>query len=108
LFWGNNTHNDFRWCQLRNLLAFLAALMVCHAANSAELFGTADAISGSAYVADQSGKSASVSVGLKIYEGQTINSGQDGEVHVVTEDGGIIAVRPYTVFRVDEYKAEGR
>jgi hypothetical protein len=92
---------------MRNFLAFLAVLTVCHAANAAELFGTVDAVSGSAFVADQSGKSVTVSTGLKIYEGQTINSGPDGEVHLVTEDGGIIAVRPYTVFRVDEYKAEG-
>lgn len=92
---------------MRNLLAFLAMLMVCNAAYSTELFGTVDALSGTAYVEDQSGKSAVVTVGLSIYEGQTINSGPEGEVHLVTEDGGIIAVRPNTVFRVDEYKAEG-
>jgi hypothetical protein len=92
---------------LRHLLAFLFALMICHAAYAAELFGSVDDVSGSAYVIDQSGKSVAVSVGLNIYEGQTINSGPDGEVHLVTVDGGIIAVRPDTVFRVDEYKAEG-
>lgn len=92
---------------MRNLLAFMAMLMVCNAAYSAELFGTVDALSGTAYVEDQSGKSVVVTVGLSIYEGQTIDSGPEGEVHLVTEDGGIIAVRPNTVFRVDEYKAEG-
>jgi hypothetical protein len=85
----------------------MGALLICHAAYSAELFGTVDAIAGTAYVKDQSGKSTIVAVGQHIFEGQTINSGEDGEVHLVTEDGGIIAVRPYTVFRVDEYKAEG-
>jgi hypothetical protein len=92
---------------MRNFLAFLTLLTICHAVVAAELFGTVDAVSGSAFVADQSGKSVTVSAGQKIYEGQTINSGPDGEVHLVTEDGGIIAVRPYTTFRVDEYKAEG-
>jgi len=92
---------------LKNLLAFLALLIVCHAACAAESFGTVDALSGSAFVSDQDGKSTAVSVGLKIYEGQTINSGPESEVHIVTEDGGIIAIRPDTVFRVDEYKAEG-
>ncbi|ADE12271.1 hypothetical protein Slit_2043 [Sideroxydans lithotrophicus ES-1] len=81
--------------------------MVCNFAYSAELFGTVDALSGKAYIADQSGKTTVVSVGLKIFEGQTINSGSEGEVHLVTEDGGIIAIRPNSVFRVDEYKAEG-
>ena len=90
-----------------NLFALFVALMISNAAFSAELFGTVDAISGEANVSDLAGKSARVSQGLKIYEGQTINTGADGEVHLVTEDAGMIAVRPDTVFRVDEYKAEG-
>jgi hypothetical protein len=98
---------DFRGHPLRNLLAFLAALMVCHATYAAELFGAIDAISGSAFVSDKPGKSSDISMGQKIYQGQTINTSSDGEVHIVTEDGGIIALRPDTVFRVDEYKAEG-
>ncbi len=92
---------------MRNLLVLLASLIVCGTAYSAALFGTVDALSGSANVEDQSGISAAVTVGLNIYEGQTITSGPEGEVQLVTEDGGIIAVRPNTVFRVDEYKAEG-
>ena len=92
---------------MRNILVFLATLVICSTAYSAELFGTVDALSGSANVDDQSGKSAAVTVGLSIYEGQTITSGPEGEVHLVTEDGGIIAIRPNTVFRVDEYKADG-
>lgn len=93
--------------KLRNILAILALLMACHAVYAAELFGSVDSFSGSAVVSDQYGKSTSVYEGLKIYEGQTISSGHDGEVQIVTEDGGIIAVRPDTVFRVDQYKAEG-
>ncbi|OIR10786.1 FecR protein [mine drainage metagenome] len=92
---------------MRSLLVLLASLIVCSTAHSAALFGTVDALSGSANVEDPSGTSAAVSVGLNIYEGQTIVSGPEGEVQLVTEDGGIIAVRPNTVFRVDEYKAEG-
>jgi hypothetical protein len=92
---------------LKNILALLALLVICPVVSAAELFGTVDAVSGNASVVDQSGKSTPIANGLQIYEGQTINSAQDGEVHLVTEDGGIIAVRPNTVFRVDEYKAEG-
>lgn len=91
----------------RTMLAFIATLLICQAAHAAELFGTVDALSGSASLIDTSGTSTAISVGTKIYERQTIRSGQDGEVHLVTEDGGIIAVRPSTEFRVDEYKAEG-
>jgi len=92
---------------MRSLFALLAFLAVCHAASAAEVFGTVDALSGSASVAGQDGQSAVITVGLHIYEGDTVSSGHDGEVHIVTEDGGIIALRPDTVFRVDQYKAEG-
>lgn len=92
---------------MKNLLTFFALLIVCQAAYAAELFGTVDSLSGSATVSEQNGGSTAVSVGLKIYEGQTISSGPESEVHIVSEDGGIIAMRPNTVFRVDEYKAEG-
>ena len=92
---------------MRNFLFFLATWIICSTAYSTELFGTVDALSGGANVEDQSGKSAAVTLGLNIFEGQTITSGPEGEVHLVTEDGGIIALRPNTVFRVDEYKADG-
>ena len=71
------------------------------------MFGTVDSISGSAFVSDQYGKSTTIHIGAKVHEGQTINSGHGSEVHLVTEDVGIIAVRPDSVFRVDSYKAEG-
>ena len=89
------------------LPAFLAAMMLCQSARSAEQFGTVDDMSGSASVTDPSGQSAPVTVGQKIFEADTINTGPDGEVHIVTEDGGIIALRPDTAFHIDEYKAEG-
>lgn len=90
---------------MRNVVFALS--LISHGAGAAELFGAVDAVSGSASVAGQDGQSGAVSVGMKLYEGDTITSAHDGEVHIVTEDGGIIALRPDTVFRVDQYKAEG-
>lgn len=92
---------------LFRLLGFVAVLAACQAAGAAELFGSVDALSGSASVSGPDGSATPVAVGLKLYEGDTVSSGHDGEVHIVTEDGGIIALRPDTVFRVDAYKAEG-
>ena len=89
------------------LTIFLLAMMLCPSARSAEQFGTVDELSGSASVTDPSGQSAPVAAGQKIFEAETINTGPDGEVHIVTEDGGIIALRPDTAFHIDEYKAEG-
>jgi hypothetical protein len=92
---------------LKSLLALLAVLSVCDLSYSAELFGSVEAMSGSAYVSNQQGESVKIYTGQKIYEGQTVKTSPDGEVHLVTEDGGIIALRPDTEFRVDEYKADG-
>lgn len=92
---------------MKSFLAFLIALLASNLALSAELFGSVDAINGSASVSDLLGKSVAVSSGQKIYEGQIIKTAADGEVHIVTEDGGLIALRPNTEFRVDKYKAEG-
>ncbi len=91
---------------MRILIASLL-LVVCAGAGAAEVFGTVDALAGSATVSGQDGTSAPVAVGLKIYEKDTLSTGHDAEVHIVTEDGAFIALRPDTVFRVDEYKAEG-
>jgi hypothetical protein len=89
-------------------LCGLLLMMVIHAcAQAAELFGSVDALSGTAFISDQAGSTQSVQPGQSIYQGQTISSGPDGEVHIVTVDGGIVALRPDTVFRVDQYRAQG-
>lgn len=92
---------------MKNLFGLLILLLLNPAVHAAELFGTVDALSGSASLIDQTGRAAPIVIGMNVYEGQTIISAADGEVHLVTEDGGIIAVRPDTEFRVDEYKADG-
>lgn len=94
---------------MRNLLVFVSAMLLCQTVFSAEpeQFGTVDDLAGSATVSDTKGTSSKISVGQKIYPGQTISTAADGEVHIVSEDGGIIAIRPNTVFRVDAYQADG-
>lgn len=92
---------------MKTLFAILTALAVCNPAAAAELFGSVDAISGHATVASQGGQPGGLSSGQKVYAGQTITTGSDGEVQLVTQDGGILALRPDTTFRVDEYQADG-
>ena len=92
---------------MRTLIAFFVGFIICHTTYSAELFGTVDAMYGTASMSDTSGVDGRVYVGQQIFSGQTLNTLEDGEVHVVTVDGGFIALRPNTVFRVDEYKANG-
>ena len=92
---------------MRTLIAFFVGFIICHTTYSAELFGTVDAMYGTASMSDTSGVDGRVYVGQQIFAGQTLNTLEDGEVHVVTVDGGFIALRPNSVFRVDEYKANG-
>lgn len=93
---------------MRNILVLLMLLVaVCNPAHSATLFATVDSLFGSAQVSDDATQPVAVSAGQKIYAGQTVTTSSDGEVHLETEDGGIIAIRPNSVFRVDEYKADG-
>lgn len=93
---------------MNNVLVLLVMLFsLCNAAQSAELFGKVDSLSGKAFVSDDALQWKGLSVGQQIYAGQTIATDDEGEVHLETEDGGIVAIRPDTEFRVDEYKAEG-
>src|SRR5574340_542523 len=88
-------------------LLVILPLSLGNAAHAAELFATVDSLSGSASVSDPSGQPGDVFVGQKIYEKQTISTSPDGEVHLATVDGGIVAIRQNTEFRVDEYQADG-
>jgi hypothetical protein len=92
---------------MKRSLVAVALMLFSHAAFSVALFGTVDALSGRAFVVDPSGSKAALVVGQQLFEGQTINTAQDGELHVATEDAGFVALRPNTTFRVDEYAAEG-
>ena len=46
-------------------------------------------------------------IGAAINEGDSIVTGVDGEIHLAMEDGGFIAVRPNTMMRISNYRAEG-
>jgi hypothetical protein len=90
---------------LKRLATFMLGILLWHSAYALELFGTVDAVHGEAFISDGTGTPTAASVGLKILEGQTIRTAAGAELHVVTADGGFIALRPATLFRVDEYKS---
>lgn len=92
---------------VKRLFVFWTLLLCAQFAAAGTVFGTVDAITGSVTVTGQDGQSAALSVGMNVYEGDTVTSAHDGEVQIVTDDGGFIALRPNTVFRVDQYKADG-
>ncbi|WP_435626482.1 FecR domain-containing protein [Candidatus Ferrigenium straubiae] len=93
---------------MKRLFTLLAMLMLpLGNAHATELFATVDSLSGSASVSDPAGQRSDIFSGQQIYEKQTISTAADGEVHLATVDGGIVAIRQNTEFRVDEYKADG-
>ncbi len=87
--------------------AYLLGMLLTQTVCAAELFGTVEAVSGDATVSDTGGTSQPVTTGLKILTGQSIQTAADGEVHIVTVDSGLIALRPNSRFRIDRYQAKG-
>ncbi|GAB4117942.1 MAG: hypothetical protein Fur0026_06740 [Sideroxydans sp.] len=93
---------------MKKLAILLLCLLMAQAVCAAELFGTVDAVSGEATVAEMTGAHKPVTLGLQIFAGQSIQTAADGEVHIVTEDSGLIALRPNSSFRIDRYQAKGK
>ncbi len=91
---------------MRHLVIFLLSFLMIQTTSAAELFGTVDAISGEATVTDAAGEKQRITSGLKIFAGQSIQTASDGEVQIVTEDSGLIALRPNSSFRIDRYQAK--
>ncbi|MEK7811392.1 MAG: FecR domain-containing protein [Pseudomonadota bacterium] len=81
--------------------------LMCGAAAAAELFGTVDDVDGSAVLSSVTGVTTALSVGTRIYVGQSITTANDGEVHIVTTDSALLALRPNSNFRVERYQAKG-
>lgn len=86
---------------------FLLGLLLAQLCGAAELFGTVEAVSGEATVIDVTGASKHITTGVQIFTGQSIQTAANGEVHIVTEDSGLIALRPNSSFRIDRYQSKG-
>ena len=69
--------------------------------------GIIELIEGDVRVFDVGRKARSAVRGDKIYEGDSLVTGRDGEVHLTMEDGGFIGVRPDTRMRFTRYQARG-
>lgn len=90
---------------MKRLLS-LALLLCLQGASMAQVFATIDELSGSVAVQSADGRSAPASVGRKLLVGETVVTQANAELHATTEDGGLIAVRPNSVFKVTRYQAD--
>lgn len=71
----------------------------------AQVFGTVDAVNGPVEIVNTDGTTAAPALGQKLLVGQTVQTHKDGELHAVTEDGGLLALRPNTTFKMLHYQA---
>ena len=69
--------------------------------------GKVDLIEGDVRILNGNRQMRRPQVGDTIYEGESIVTGKDGELHLNMDDGGYVAVRPDTRMRIAMFKAEG-
>lgn len=69
--------------------------------------GKVDLIEGDVRFLNKGRRMRRPALGDPIYEGDSIVTGSDGEVHLAMEDSAYIGVRPSTKMRIVKYKAEG-
>jgi hypothetical protein len=91
---------------MKEVVACVLGLLLLQTPCRAQLFGTIDALSGNVTVTAVDGSSAPATLGQRIFKGQTIVTTADSEAHAVTEDGGMIAVRPNSSLQILQYRAE--
>ena len=87
-------------------LAFLSQLALAQAGERT-VAGTVSLVEGDVRFVDQSQQPRRPALGDAVYQGDSIVTGSDGEVHLDMLDGGYIGVRPGTRMRIVEFKAEG-
>jgi hypothetical protein len=93
------------------VLAFLTQLACAQTggdqAGDRAVAGTVSLVEGDVRFLDPKQRLRRPALGEAIYEGESIVTGSDGEVHLDMQDGGYIGVRPGTRMRIVEFKAEG-
>src|SRR3982074_425864 len=88
-------------------LAFIILLFAARAALSATTFAHIELVEGIVTIVDDKGQSRIPHVGDSVEEGDTITTGGDGELQMLAEDHGLIAVRSNTKMKVEAYRANG-
>jgi FecR protein len=69
--------------------------------------GKVELVEGDVRVFDNQKKRRGVQVGDQLFEGESVVTGIDGEIHVSMTDEAYIAVRPNTRMRIAQYRANG-
>jgi hypothetical protein len=69
--------------------------------------GQIDLIDGDVSILNSHGELRVPARGDRVEAGDAITTGRNGEVHIITDDNGLLALRPNTTLKIDAYRAEG-
>jgi hypothetical protein len=94
-------------CLSADLLAQTPPNAADNAATAQVGVGKVDLMEGDVRLFDSQMKLRAVQVGNQVFEGDSIVTGTDGEIHLTMADEGYIAVRPNTKMRIAQYRANG-
>lgn len=69
--------------------------------------GQINLVEGNVSVVNMHGEIRSPARGERVETGDMITTGRDGEIHIITDDSGLLALRANTMLKIDAYRAEG-
>ncbi len=92
------------WPRARRFAVGVVALASIQAVWGA---GTVDRVAGEVSVLDLDAKPRAVTQGDRLRQGETIVTGREGELLLLTDDSGALAVRPFSRVLIERYQANG-
>lgn len=90
--------------QLFKNILLLAALLTTGSVHAA---GQIDLVDGNVSVLNKLGELRIPARGERVEAGDMITTGRNGEIHIITDDNGLLALRSNTTLKIDAYRAEG-
>ncbi|WP_164483717.1 MULTISPECIES: FecR domain-containing protein [unclassified Polaromonas] len=85
-------------------LVLALAMGLCAGAWAA---GNIDTVSGEASIINRDGQPRTANKGERVIEGETVATGAAGEVILLTDDSGVLAVRPLSRVKIEKYQISG-
>lgn len=88
-------------------LIYIFTIFLIFLRSNALAAGEVDFLSGRVSVINAQGELRTPKLHERIEEGDTLTTGRDGEIHVLTDDSGLIALRPNTQLKIATYRVNG-
>jgi FecR protein len=88
-------------------LNLLACALILGIGQGAWAAGNIDTVRGDASIINRDGQPRAASKGERVIEGETVSTGASGEVILVTDDSGVLAIRPMSRLLIEKYEISG-